>query len=297
VNQIIWHGTPLSYKDAGHDSEFYATVHVGHEGKLAKDLPAFNAYMEKVSTLMKRGDTYADTAVYLPLEDSWVTGEYPKVLQIPWGASDFYELRAVRLPEELKGYHPLWINNEFLKRGKVANGGLHVGDVTFSTLYVDASWLDAETLGTVLHLAEAGLPVCLKRTPKQAGHIKSSSFDSQTKRLRSLKNVSADLDKIVKNKPLVAGENLPDYWARVETGDLMLFFAHPMTQDLRLPLRYGQAFTDKDQTRELTIQFGARALPLKLVFKPYQSLLVRIPQDGPAEFIDISYQPPPAAPY
>jgi hypothetical protein len=253
--------------------------------------------MEKVSTFMKRGNTYSDIAVYLPLEDSWVAGEYPKALQIPWGASDFYELRALRFPEELKGYHPIWINNEFLKRGKMANGRLHVGDLTFSTLYVDASYLDAETLGTVLRLAEAGLPVCLMRAPKQAGHIKSPAFTSQVKRLLSLKNVSADLQKIAATKPLVAGENLPDYWARIENRDLLLFFAHPMTQDLRLPLRYGQAFTDKDQTREVKIQFGARARPLKLVFKPYQSLLVRIPQNAPAEFIDISYQPPPATPY
>lgn len=297
VNQIIWHGTPLSYKDAGHDSEFYASVHVGREGTLAKEIRAFNAYMEKVSTFMKRGNTYSDIAVYLPLEDSWVAGEYPKALQIPWGASDFYELRAARFPDELKGYHPLWSNNEFLKRGKVANGRLRVGDLNFSTLYVDASWLDAETLETVVELADRGLPVCLKRAPKQAGHVKSSSFASQAKHLLSLRNVSADLGKIVASKPLVTGENLPDYWARVENSDLLLFFAHPMTQDLRLPLRYGQAFTDKDQTREVKIQFGARALPLKLVFKPSQSLLVRIPQNAPAEFIDILYQPPPATPY
>jgi hypothetical protein len=297
VNQIIWHGTPLSYKDAGHDSEFYATVHVGREGTLAKDLQAFNAYMEKVSTLMKRGNTYSDIAVYLPLEDSWVAGEYPKALQIPWGASDFYELRAVRFPEELKGYHPLWINNELLKRGKVANGRLRVGDLTFSTLYVDASYLDVETLGTVLGLAKAAVPVCLKRAPKQPGHMKSRAFNSQVKQLLSLSNVSSDLGKLVAAKPLVDGEELPDYWTKVENEDLLIFFAHPMTQDLRLPLRYGQSFTDKELTRNLTIQAGSRSLPLKLVFKPYQSLLVRIPRDAAAEFIDINYQPPAAVPY
>jgi hypothetical protein len=297
VNQIIWHGTPLSYKDAGHDSEFYATVHVGREGTLAKDLGAFNAYMAKVSSLMKRGRTYSDIAVYLPLEDSWVAGEYPKGLQIPWGASDFYELREVRLPDELRGYQPLWINNEFMRRGVVENGRLRVGDLTFSTLYVDASYLDAETMETVLRLAKAGLPVCLKRAPQQAGHIKSHAFASQVKRLLSLKNVSADFGKIVASKLLVTGGDLSDYWARVENGDLLLFFAHPMTQDLRLPLRFGQSFTDKDQVRDVTIEVAGRSQPLKLVFKPYQSLLVRVARDAPAEFIDISYLPPPAVPY
>jgi len=162
---------------------------------------------------------------------------------------------------------------------------------------VDASYLDAETLGTVFGLAKAGLPICLKRAPKQPSHLKSRAFDSQVKQLLSLSNVSSDLGKIVAGKPLLAGEELPDYWARVESGDLQIFFAHPMTQDLRLPLRYGQSFTDKELTRNLTIHVGSRSLPLKLDFKPYQSLMVRIPHDAPAEFIDINYQPPPAVPY
>jgi hypothetical protein len=224
VNQIIWHGTPLSYSHAGHDSEFYATVHVGREGTLAKDLRAFNSYMEKVSSLMKRGRTCSDLAVYLPLEDAWVSGEYPKALQIPWGASDFYELRAAQFPDEVRGYHPLWINNEFLKQGIVENGRLRVGDLTFSALYADASFLDLETLWTIARLAGGGLPVCLKRTPRQAGYIKSRAFASQCKRLHSLKNVHSDLAGVVAGKPLVAGEDLPEYWARVENDVLLIFF-------------------------------------------------------------------------
>jgi hypothetical protein len=297
VNQIIWHGTPLSYKDAGHDSQFYATVHVGREGTLSRDLPAFNSYMEKVSSLMKRGRTCAEVAVYLPLEDAWVAGEYPKALQIPWGASDFYELRAARFPDEVKGYHPLWINNEFLKRGTVEKGRLRVGDLIFSALYVDASFLDLETLGTVFRLADAGLPICLKRTPNQAGHIKSRSFASQLKRLLSLKNVSSEFLKVVPGKALVAGEDPPEYWARVDEDVLLIFFAHPMSQDLRLPLRFGQSFTDMDLNRDVTITTGDRSISLKLFFKPYQSLLVKLRPSGPPEFIDISYHPPPAVPY
>jgi hypothetical protein len=173
-----------------------------------------------------------------------------------------------------------------------------VGDLTFSTLYVDASWLDSETLETVLRLADAGLPVCLRRAPKQAGHIQSPTFASQLQRLVSLSNVSSDLGKIAAGKPLVVGDDLPDYWARVDNnGDLLIFFAHPFTQDLRLPLRFGQSFTDKDLTRDVTIWAAGRSLPLKLVFKPCQSLLARIPPGRPAEFIDIAYQPPPPVPY
>jgi hypothetical protein len=286
VNQIVWHGTPFTRKDARHDGEFYATVHVGREGALAKDLPAFNAYLEKVSAIMKRGRTYSDLAVYLPLEDSWAESY----------ESYGYELRGVRIPEEVQGYHPLWINNEFLKRGAMDQGRLRVGDLSFAALYVDVSYLDAETLDTITRLAKAGLPVCLKGNPQQAGRIKSAAFPRTLQELFALKNVSRDPGKFLARKPLVAGKDIPDYWARVDDGDLIIFFAHPKTRRLWGPLRLGQSFTDDDLTRDVTIGAGGRALPVRLVFKPYQSILLKIGKDGGVTFLDIAYQPPPAVP-
>ena len=47
VNHIIWHGMP--YNPADGSNQFYATVHVGPDAHFTEELPAFNAYMEKVS--------------------------------------------------------------------------------------------------------------------------------------------------------------------------------------------------------------------------------------------------------
>ena len=83
VNQIIWHGKPFNPK--GEDTiKFYASVHIGQSSPMADEIPAFNNYMEKVSSFMKEGETYSRVAVYLPLEDSWTTGKLPREKQFIW---------------------------------------------------------------------------------------------------------------------------------------------------------------------------------------------------------------------
>jgi hypothetical protein len=62
-------------------------------------------------------------------------------------------------------------------------------------------------------------------------------------------------------------------------------------------LRFGQSFTDKELTRDVTITTAGRSLSLKPLFRPYQSFLVKTSWVGLPEFIDISYEPPPAVPY
>jgi hypothetical protein len=115
VNQIIWHGTP--YNTIGSDSvSFYATAHVGKAGALSKHLASFNNYMTAVSDYMRKGVVYSDVAIYLPLEDSWIAGEMPKEKQLPWAWGE-YEFRYQVVPEEIRGFQPLWINGEFLKKG------------------------------------------------------------------------------------------------------------------------------------------------------------------------------------
>ncbi|MFT5481169.1 MAG: hypothetical protein ACI9NN_002138, partial [Bacteroidia bacterium] len=73
VNQHFYHGMP--YNPKGSDSiEFFATTYFGPGGSLEPELPAFNAYMEKVSGWMLKGRTYSDVAVYIPYEDGVMQG-------------------------------------------------------------------------------------------------------------------------------------------------------------------------------------------------------------------------------
>jgi len=291
VNLIFWHGTPFNPQGAAHDSEFYASVHIGEKGALAGELAEFNQYMEKVSGYMERGRTFSSMAVYIPVEDAWVQGEYPKELQFGWTGTGAYELRYIKPAAETKGYHPLWINGEFLRRARIENGRLNVGDVSFSSLYVDVGYLDGDALETILEIAKKGVPVCLKRRPAQPGRNQTGRYQEQLEELARLPNVSADLKALAIPKPLVEGDGLPDFWCRVENGEYFIFFSQPLAQNLKLPLKYGQSLMDKEMTRRVTINANGKSTALDLVFKPYQSVLVKVDNKGKPSFVDITYVP------
>ncbi|MFZ4591141.1 MAG: glycosyl hydrolase, partial [Ignavibacteria bacterium] len=288
VNQIIWHGMP--YNPIGIDTfYFYATCHVGKRGTLKDEFKPFNDYMQKVSDRMRFGRTYSDVAVYLPLEDSWIAGEYPKELQLPW-AWGAYELRYEKFNAELKGFHPLWINNYFLSKGVVKNNVLHVNDLCFKVLYVDAKNLDIETIKTIYKLAKDGLPVCLKQLPKQSGYIKSEEFETILGKLKSLPNVTNEFTSIRMNH-LVMGDNVPDYWCRTDGKSLVMFFANPKAEGLTYPIAYGQSLQENTITKKVNINYKGKNVPVELKFELYQSLLLLIDEKGNAKFEDIKFVP------
>jgi len=293
VNHIFWHGMPYHRNDED-PNRFYATVHVGPSGALTGDLAAFNGYMEEVAGVMRRGRTYSDVAVYLPLEDAWIAGEYPKELQFPW-AWGFYEMRYVHAPDELAGYHPLWINHDFLDRGDLRGSVLHCGGASFSSLYLGVDYLDGDALDTILELAEEGFPVCVAKRPREPGRQKSDDYELRLDRLMALENVSPSFGACAVNPPLVEffgdGPHDPDYWCRVDGGEHHIFFAHPAAKGLRLPLDYGAGDRAGRTERIVTVNTGGASTTLTLHFAPRQSLLVAIDGDGAARIIEIKYDP------
>jgi len=290
VNQIFWHGKP--YNPAGQDTvKFYASVHVGKSGSLAADIPAFNAYLQKVSSFMKKGKSYSDIAVYLPLEDSWIAGELPVEKQFIWAWGE-YEQRYTVFPNELKGYRPIWINSEFLQKAKYENGHLQVGDLSVKALYLDVKYLDIAALQRILELAQQGLQVCLKNVPVEPGFIKFgylySDLIKELTRIPNVKQIWEEMDNI---QPFITGTQSFDYWSRIDNTDLYVFFANPKSQNLKFPLEYGQSISDSEEIRAITIHYGDKIIPLQLQFKPYQSVLIKIDKQGKVNFIDIEYIP------
>lgn len=290
VNQIFWHGKP--YNPAGQDTvKFYASVHVGKSGSLAADIPAFNAYLQKVSSFMKKGKSYSDIAVYLPLEDSWIAGELPVEKQFIWAWGE-YEQRYTVFPDELKGYRPIWINSEFLQKAKYENGYLQVGDLSVKALYLDVKYLDIAALKRILELAKEGLQVCLKNVPAEPGFIKFGYLYSDLiKELTRIPNVKQIWEEMENIQPFITGTQSFDYWSRIDNSDLYIFFANPKSQNLKFPLGYGQSLSDSEEIREVAINYGGKIIPVKLQFKPYQSVLIKIDKQGKVNFIDIEYIP------
>ena len=291
VNQVVWHGMP--FNPVGIDTiMFYASVHVGRKGNLAKDIAGFNEYMGRVSRYMKKGSTYSDVAIYLPVEDSWVTGKMKDPdPQQPWAWGE-YEMRRTVLPSELKGYNPVWISGDYLKNGRVVNGKLLCGDGAFSLLYIDAGHIDLNALKTILSFAKQGLSVCMKKVPAQPGKNKSPEYAKLLDELSLLKNLSREFKTISLPEPLLSGENLPDFWCRKEGGDCYFFLANPNAQDLHLPLKYGQSLSNSSISKQVVFNVSGHIVSMNLEFRPYQSLLIKIDQNGSPAMIDISYDPP-----
>ena len=290
VNQHFYHGMP--YNPIGCDSQqFFATTYFGPGGNLEEELPAFNSYMEKVSGIMQRGKSYSDVAVYLPYEDAVMKGPLPKERQRVWVWGE-YEMRYVDVPVEVEGYHPLWINRQFLDEARFENGRLKVGNASFSTLYMDVKYIDIRALEKILVFAKKGLPICLKQSPVQPGKNKSEKFNTMVTQLLSLDNVSSDLKKVVKTKPLIEAADVPAYWCReTNDGTKYIFIAQKRSKNLVYPVYKGQSLMNKSEFVQMTINANGKTHKKNFEFKPYQSLLIKISPSGDMSFEDITFVP------
>lgn len=290
VNHHIYHGMP--YNPKGVDSiDFFATTYFGPGGSLEPELKDFNAYMAKVSGIMRQGRTYSDVAVYIPFEDGVMKGAYPPERQRVWVWGE-YEMRYIHPPEETRGYHPLWINRHFLEKAEVEGGKLKVGEASFSSLYIDVDYMDLAALARVVQLAEKGLPVCLKSNPSQPGKRKSKAYKVLLEGLTSLENVISDFKMVVDHPPLIQGDSLPEYWCRVgEKGEYYLFLAQFPSKDLKYPVYSGQSLMKEADSVRVILHIEGHKIEKNLVFKPYQSLLLKISPEGDVTYMDIAYRP------
>ncbi|MBN2415532.1 hypothetical protein JXO52_06805 [bacterium] len=283
VNHLIWHGMPFNGKNG--ENRFYASVHLGPDAAFADMLPLFNAYMETVCGYMRRGRPYSNIAMYLPLEDSWLGVEYPDSLKFPWVWGE-YEQRYLRPSELLRGCQPLWINDHFLKRSTLENGRLNCGEASFSALYIDAEYMDGETVRTVIDLARRGFPVAVTRPPKEPGHIKDPAYPALVKELFSLPSVSRQGDAILPEEPLVAGTHLPPFWCRETDKEAYIFFAHPAAGGLSYPLPYGYSEEAGPLSRTVTVTWRHISHRVVLDFSRCGSLLLKVTERG-VERIDL----------
>ncbi len=296
VNHVYWHGFALNPK--GFDTvSYYATVNVSPKSKLMNGFPEFNEYMDRVCNYMQKGKNLTEIAVYLPTEDRWSEGIYDQEFfnqlnpeERFWHFSK-YQMRYEYFPEELNGFPMLWINNSFLKEAKLEGKVLKVGDAEFKTLYINVNHLTYEALCKILEIAEKGFPVCLKHDITEPGTIKNKDYGQKLDKLKSLKNVSTEFFTVYKNPALISGKELPEYWIRKDGENTCIFFSNPKTKVLKYPVQYGQSIQNVTITKDITLNIHNENIPLKLVFEPYQSILIKIDLRGNVNFENIEFIP------
>lgn len=72
INHLFFHGTPYSPAHLPWPGWlFYASVHMGREGGLWRDLPSFNAYLTRCQSVLQSGRPSADLLLYFPVYDFW----------------------------------------------------------------------------------------------------------------------------------------------------------------------------------------------------------------------------------
>ncbi len=290
INFIVWHGMP--YNPPGGKNRFYATVHTGPDCNFAKELPDFNQYLEKVSNLMRSGKTYGEVAVYLPLEDAWIQNELPEEIQRP-SALYQWELQYVKLPEDLRGFRPIWVTNHFFEAAQFDNGKLKIDSMDFDFLYIDVDWLDIKALENLIKLAKQGCPICISKKPSQPGFNKDKKYDVLIRELFSQRSVSGILQKTAQKPPLVEGHLIPEFWCRQIDDEIIIFFSHPMTKSITYPMRYGQSFCETDMNIKISINYAGHRKEINLQFKPYQAIIFRLSKQGGVKFEDINLVIPP----
>lgn len=283
TNLIVWHGMP--YNPPGGHNEFYASVHVGPDSAFATDLPGFNRYLQDVSALLQNGITVSRAAVYLPLEDAWMRDELPEEMKKP-SARYYWELHHCRIPEAIKGFRPLWINRSFLAESRIEQGTLVCGQQQFSFLWLDSRWLDHESLREILRLARQGLPVVIRQQPDCPGKNIPADYD----RLRD-ELMARAVEIPGSSRPLVRGQDLPDFWCRRDGDTSYFFFCHPRGRNLTYPLPYGYSYTKEATTQNIAIDTGSSFTEIQLAFSPYQSIGLAV-KKGRVEKIDFQFQPP-----
>ncbi|MGQ9701473.1 MAG: glycosyl hydrolase [bacterium] len=289
INFIIWHGMP--YNPPNGKNRFYAGVHIGADSSFAGEISEFNNYLEKISEFMRHGNSYADIAVYLPLEDTWMANKLPETMQKP-SAHYHWELQYIKFSDTLLGFRPIWITNHFLKNAEYCANNLVIGGMKLHLIYIESEWLDINSLHNLIKLAKQGCPICIMKKPLQPGFKKDKNYDNLVKELFSQKSVSGLLPKVLKEPPLIESEFIPEFWCREIDDDLLIFFSHPMTKSITYPMRYGQSFCTNDMSIKVFLTYAGLRNEIHLNFKPYQSLLLRVSKQGNYKFEDIQFIPP-----
>lgn len=281
INHIVWHGMP--FQAAGERARFYATVYVGPDAAMADSYPGFNEYLGAVCARMKQGAAYARVACYLPLEDARMAGELPAELRGP-SAAHYWELQHLQRPPETRPYAPAWISAAFFSQAAVEDGMLRVRDASFEALFVDSQWMDRDALHAMVGFAEAGIPIVLKKRPREPGGRASSDYDRLLRRLASLPCVYSRLSDIPKLRPVLSPTGssglLPPYWVRRDGERYTVFLAHPRAAAVRYPLPYGFAEQAGPMDFSLDLCLGKARREVRLAYEAQGALLLSTEGDA-----------------
>ncbi|WP_193213147.1 glycosyl hydrolase [Luteolibacter marinus] len=164
VNHLFFHGIPYTPEDAGWPGWlFYASTHMGENGGLWRDLPAFNAYMTRVQSVLQSGKPDPEVLLYFPVQDIWHDGEKGLPLftmhnQEKWLQPTTFYRAAMELWES--GVPCDFVSDRLLDGTRVRDGKVELGGQQHKLLVVPATeHLPVATARKLVELAKQGAKI------------------------------------------------------------------------------------------------------------------------------------------
>lgn len=161
VNHIVFHGMPYTPEDAGWPGWlFYASTHMGENGGLWRDLPAFNDYIRTVQAGLQSGRPDTSVLLYWPVHELWAKPAKALPLltlhnQHEWLHGTSFHDAAMSLWEN--GIPCDFVSDRLLEQASVRGGAIELGGLRFKTLVVpDLERLPEATAETLAELAAKG---------------------------------------------------------------------------------------------------------------------------------------------
>lgn len=195
VNHVFFHGVPYSPEDAKWPGWlFYASTHMGPNGGLWRDLPAFTAYLQRCQSILQEGQPSQDVLIYYPIHDIWHNNQEKLPLftlhnQDAW----LYPTNFYQTSMDLwnNGVTFSYASGDMLSRAAVKDGKVVVGGHEYGALVLPAvKHMPPETLAKITEMTGQGAKLVVRDAlPKDV-----PGLNRHQERQQELAAVAARLD-------------------------------------------------------------------------------------------------------
>jgi hypothetical protein len=181
INQLIGHGWPYTAEGVAYPGwRFYAAGVFNEKNPWWIVMPDVSRYLQRLSFLLRQGQTANDVAIYLPNDDAWA--------QFTNGNPHLLEMLRERLGQNLiprlleAGYNfDLFDDDAFKQTGRLEDGALILGGNRYKIVILPSvERLPLETLQKLEAFARSGgILVATRRTPFEAPGFQATQTDHQ----------------------------------------------------------------------------------------------------------------------
>ncbi len=164
ANHLFFHGIPFSPTNASWPGwQFYASVNMGPQGGLWRDMPAFTGYIDRVQRVLQAGRSDSDLLLYFPCDELF---QQPEGAQMP---ITMHNVEQLLLPQpfyqsaialDQRGTLYDHISDDFIAQLRVENGRLTLNSQTWQVLLMpNCRCVSLKTIKKLHQLAEDGATI------------------------------------------------------------------------------------------------------------------------------------------